>query len=154
MKLSKFDNKFVSFTDENNDLIEGYCVYNSKDYTYHEYGVNEESIKIEYIIFYKWQINNIKELKDNNTPYSPFTGPYGSLEKIIIDSGPDIIDEVFDPEDDSDNIHVYRLLLCIKDYIIEDKLNEKEEIIKLIKDLIKKSDNEKIIRLAKEIIKD
>lgn len=153
MKLSKFDNKFISFIDENNNLIEGYCIYNNKDYTYHEYGVNEESIQIEYILFYKSQINKIKELKENNTPYSSFTEAYGYLEKMIIEAGPDIIEEVFEPEDDADNIHVYRLLLCIDDYIKKD-LIEKQRLVqikKLIEELITYNSDPKVNKIAKRI---
>ena len=73
------------------------------------------------IIFYESYIKKIEllnEFKNNE---------YSDLEKLIIDSDIDFIEDALDTEDET---HKDRLILCIKDNI--DKFKNKKEIEKLI----------------------
>ena len=53
MNLKKYDDKLVRITDKFNDVFEGICMYNDKDYTEHEFGINEESLQMPSMLFYK-----------------------------------------------------------------------------------------------------
>ena len=121
MNIKKYDNKCVKIIDTSNKIYEGICSYNSSEYNNHEYGKNEESIKILNIIFYK---SDIKKIEINNNFSS---NRYGNLELLIIDSGMDFIEDAIDY---GEKIHNDRLILCIKDNL--DKFNDKDEIIKII----------------------
>ena len=133
--LKKYDNKIVRINCIDGKTYEGICSYNSKDYTFHEYGKNEESLEIFHFLFYN---NDIKEINiiDN------FSSNYGEIE---IETANDIslLEQTVDDEND---IHVYRLL-CYLDTI---ELNN--DIIILLKNLIKYNENEKIVKKASEII--
>ena len=139
--LKLYDNKLVKLNDGDR-VYEGICSYYCEEYNYHEYGVEEESLQLGSIIFYKSSIKKI-ELIDN------YTSKYGSLEELTIESGIDLIDEVFESEN---NDHIYRLLLCIKDKF--DTFYEKDELIKLLENLIKYNKDDKIIKVAKSILND
>ena len=89
MKLKNYDNKLVRITTIDDNVYEGNCYHNSKDYDYHEFGVNEESLQIVCFIFYKSDIKNVKLIDD-------FSDKYGLLEKESFESGIDIIEEVFE----------------------------------------------------------
>lgn len=123
MNLKKYDNKIVRIIDTENNCFEGICYYNSKEYTKHEYGIDEESLQILNIIFYKSSINKIEIIENFKS------NEYSDLEKLIIDSDIDFIEDALDIDD---KIHRDRLILCIKDNI--NKFKNKEEIEKLIKD--------------------
>ena len=139
MNLSKFDDKKVKVETIYGDTFEGISYSYSIDYNEHEYGVSEESIHMSHIMIYKSQIKSIEEIKE-------FSNDYGELEEAVVEDGVDIIDEVFESDDD---ISIYRLLLCIKDKILDYKKND--ELIKLLDYLIKYNDNKKIISKANEI---
>lgn len=137
MNLKKYDGKFVQIISKHdNKIYEGICEYNSRDYSFHEFGRDEENLEIFHFLFYKCDIEKIKEI-DN------FTGKYSEIEKETI-SDIDLLEQGLEDEDD---IQVYRLLLCLDDI----KLNGK--IIKLLDNLIKNNKDEKIINKAKELIR-
>lgn len=136
MNIKKYDNKLVRITDIFNEEYEGICSYNNKDYNYHEYAKNEESLVIEYIMFFKSLIKKVEEIND-------FSDKYGHLEEIVVEDGNDIIEEVFDSEED---IHILRLLHYIKDNT--SKINDKDGLIKLLENLVKYNENENIINEA------
>ena len=133
MKLEKYDGKCIRLTDIYEHTYEGICSYNNQEYTYHEFGVNEESIQLICTLFYKSQIKEIKSLEKKKGPYGKFSEKYGDLEKEIVEDGPTLIEEVLDSEEE---IHTIRML----DYIIEGWLpnNQKNPIKKEIIDLLKK----------------
>ena len=138
MNIKKYDGKCVQITDKyNNKVYEGLCQYNSHDYTFHEYGKDEDSLEIFHFLFYKSDIKKIKII-------DRFTEKYGEIEKeTAMDM--DMLEQALDDEDD---IHVYRLLLCLEDIGIN------KEVKKLLNNLIKYNKDEKIINKAKELIKE
>ncbi len=138
MKLSKYDNKLVKITTAEDEIFEGICSYDSEEYNEIEYGNNEESLDILCLKFYKSDIKNVSIIDD-------FSSKYGLFEEVVSIDGPDLIEEVFDREED---IHIYRELLYLKDH----KEYVNEEVINLIKTLIKYNKNEDIIKEGKNII--
>ena len=141
MNIKKYDNKRVRLKDFLGDIYEGIAMHNSADYNYHEYGVEEEGLQLGCVLFYKSQIKKIEEIKE-------FSNKYGKLEEVVVEDGIDLIEEIFSQEED---IHIYRLLLCIEDNL--NNLKEKEKLLKLIKDLIKYNEDDKIIKKAIELEK-
>lgn len=135
MSLIKYDNKLVKIMSVDNKEYEGICYYNNEEFNECEYGINEESLDITCLKFYK---SNIKKVEIINK----FSEEYGELEKLIIEFGDDLIDEVFESEEDE---HIYRLLRCI----IDKKYKVDKEI--LLK-LLKYSNDEKIINIVKVIL--
>ena len=87
--LGKYDDKKILLEDIFGDKYEGICIHNNIDYNEHEYGVSEESIQLSHIIFYKSIIKDIKIVND-------FSNKYGKLEEVVVESGLDLIDEVFE----------------------------------------------------------
>ena len=73
MTLKKYDNKLVQIDCIDGKIYEGICSYNSKDYTFHEYGRNEDSIQIFHFLFYKDDIIKINII-------DKFTNEYGEIE--------------------------------------------------------------------------
>lgn len=136
MKLSKYDNKKVRIECIDGKTYEGICYYDSPDYCFHEFGREEEALEILNILFYKSDINKINILKE-------FTEPYGEIEIMTADDI-DLLEQALDCEE---NEHIYRLLICLE----KRKLND--DIIGLLKYLIKYNKDKKIIDKANEIIK-
>lgn len=139
MKLAKYDNKLIRLTTNLDEIFEGICYFNSKDYTYHEFGVNEESLQIICFLFYKSDIKKI-ELIDS------FSDKYGYLEKLTVESGYDLIDEFFSCEE---NVHIKRLLLYMIDNT--DLVLEIDKVINGLNTLIKYNDDKEVIKLATKL---
>ena len=133
--LRKYDNKLVRIKCIDGKTYEGVCSYNSKDYTFHEYGKNEDSIEIFHFLFYKDDIKKI-DIIDG------FSNVYGEIE-LETASDISLLEQAIDDEDD---IHLYRLLCYL------DTIDLSNDIILLLKNLIKYNENEKIVKKAKEII--
>ena len=112
MNLKSFDDKCVKITTISGEVYEGIVSYCGKDYVYHEYGQNEEALFLVPILFYKSDIADIVSLEDVNGPFGHFSDRYGLLEEKCLDWGTDLIEEVFDSEDD---IQISRMLLCMND---------------------------------------
>ena len=105
MNLKKYDNKLVRITDIDDNQYEGICAYSNEEFNECEFGTDEESLDIICIKFYKSNIKNVEIIKE-------FSSEYGQLEELITSFGDDLIEEVFDSEEDE---HIYRLLKYIKD---------------------------------------
>ena len=104
MNLKKYDNKCVRIIDTDDNIFEGNCIFNSREYNEHEYGMNEDSLQILNISFYKSYIKSIeiiKELKKDE---------YTMLEELIVDSDKDFLDDALDM---CNEIEKERLMLCI-----------------------------------------
>ena len=138
MKLSKYDDKLVKIITVDDDVFEGICSYDNEEYNEVEYGKAEESLNIMCLKFYKGGIKKVSIIDE-------FSSNYGLLEEVVSNDGPDLIDEVFDSENDT---HIYRELLYLKDH----KELVTDEVIKLIKNLIKYNDNNEIKELGSTII--
>ena len=111
MKLSRFDGLCVQITDRFSDVYEGICCYHSSEYNEHEFGRNEEGVEIAHFLFFKSDISRIISLEDHTGPCGKFTSPFGKIETLTADDGIDSIRDVLLDEED---IHVFRLLLCIE----------------------------------------
>ena len=140
MKLNKYDNKLVKITTIEDDIFEGICSYDNVEFNEAEYGESEESLTIECLKFYK---NSIKDV----SIIDKFSSKYGLLEEVISNDGTDLIEEVFDSEDDT---HILRELYYLEDH--KELIND--EIIKLINTLIKYNKNEDILKEGNKIIKE
>ena len=139
-KLIKFDNKWVRIVDITNTIYEGLGIFYDKEYNYHEYGRCEDSINISYFIFYESDIKKIKVIDEQlNT--------YGKIEEETLNDGINLIEQVLTSDYDED---VIRLLHCLNDKITD--LDNKDEIIILLKDLLKYNENKEIIKLTKKIL--
>ena len=139
MNLKKYDDKLVRITDKFNDVFEGICMYNDKDYTEHEFGKNEESLQLPSMLFYKSIIKKVEEL-------DKFSSPYGKLEELVVEDGIDMIEEVCYCEEDE---HIYRLLLCLETHLND--IDYSNELIKLLEMLLKYNENEKVKKEAKKL---
>ena len=106
MNLKKYDNKCVRIIDTDDNVFEGNCIFNSKEYNEHEYGMNEDSLQILNISFYKSYIKSIEILKELRKD------EYTMLEELIVDSDKDFLDDALDM---CNEIEKERLMLCIKD---------------------------------------
>ena len=134
MNLIKYDNKLVRVTDLDNKQYEGICSYNNEEFNECEFGTNEESLDITCIKFYKSNIKKVERIND-------FSNEYGELEKIIVESGADLVDEVFESEEDE---HIYRLLKYVEDKKI---IVSKELLLKLLN-----NNDKRIISIVKTIL--
>ena len=106
MTLKKYDNKCVRIIDTDDNVFEGNCIFNSKEYNEHEYGMNEDSLQILNISFYKSYIKSVEILKElRNDEYS-------MLEELIVDSDKDFLDDALEM---CDEVEKERLMLYIKD---------------------------------------
>lgn len=141
MNLKKYDNKLVRIVDVDKNIFEGYCDYNNEEYNECIYGRNEEGLKVSCFLFYKRDIKEIAIIDE-------FTGPYTSLETMVVEDGMDLIDEVLYLEDDD---HTYRLLQCIEDNL--DKIDYQEELIRELTDFAKYNKNEKIAKEIDKVLK-
>lgn len=142
MNLSKYDDKCVRIVDGLGDIYEGIARFDSKDYNFHEYGRDEESIQMSNTIFYKSFIKKIEVIDS-------FSDKYGLLEESLIESGMVMIDEILTSEDD---ISINRLLLCIEDKINSFSKKDKEELFKLLDTFIKYNDDDNNVKEAIKII--
>ena len=140
MNLKKYDDKLVRITDKFNDVFEGICMYNDKDYTEHEFGKNEESLQLPSMLFYKGIIKKVEEL-------DKFSSPYGKLEELVVEDGIDMIEEVFYCEEDE---HIYRLLLCLEDNL--NSIDYQKELIKYLKEIVKYNKTEKVITESRKLL--
>ena len=131
INLIKYDNKFIRLVDGLGNVYEGIARYDSRDYNFHEYGKDEESIQMSHTIFFKFVIKKI-EIIDS------FSDKYGLLEESLLESGMDMVDEVLTSEED---ISITRLLFCIEDRINILSKNEKDELVKILDVFIKYNDN-------------
>ena len=112
MDLKRFDNQCVRLTTASGEVYEGVVSYCCKDYVFHEYGQDQEALLLVPVLFYKNDIADIVSLEDAKGPFGHFSEKYGLLEKNCLEWGTDMIEEVFDTEDD---IQILRMLACMND---------------------------------------
>ena len=136
MNLKKYDQKYVKIECIDGKIYEGFSTYNSLEYTFHEYGKNEESLEIFHFLFYKKDIKKIAII-------DKFSKPFGEIENETA-SDIDLLEQALDF--DEDTVHVYRLLCYLETIEIND------EIKYLLKNLIKYNTNEKIINKVNKIL--
>ena len=141
MNLKRYDNKCIRLVDGLGDIFEGVARHDSRDYNFHEYGKDEESIQMSNTIFFKSFIRKI-DIIDS------FSDKYGLLEESLIESGMDMIDEVLTSEDD---ISINRLLLCLEDKIKSLPKSDRDELMNILDTFIKYNNNENNVKEAIKI---
>ena len=173
MNLSKFDGKCVRITTVWGEVFEGVVSYDDREYAFHEYGRDQEALHLTPIIFYKDDISSVVSLEDVNGPFGHYSEKYGLLELKCLEWGTDLIEEVFDSEDDS---QILRMLVCMRDHFrtladravpglapwrsgmsvskSEDDENEQGpvylgELERMLRTLVKYNENEKVVHEAK-----
>ncbi|MBO6060931.1 MAG: hypothetical protein J6P98_02265 [Clostridia bacterium] len=112
MDLVKFDGKCVRIVTAWGEVFEGVASYDDREYSLHEYGRDQEALHITPILLYKDDISDVISLDDVNGPFGHYSEKYGLLEKKCLDWGTDMIEEVFDSDDDDG---ILRMLACMKD---------------------------------------
>lgn len=176
MNLAKYDGKCVRILTTWGEVFEGVASYDDREYAFHEYGHDEEALRLTPIIFYKSDISSVISLEDVNGPFGHYSERYGLLEMKCLEWGTDMIEEVFDSEDDS---QILRMLACIKDHFqsladravpgmapwrsgmsvsrSEDDENGQGpvylgELEKMLRTLVKYNENEEIVHEAKGLL--
>jgi hypothetical protein len=112
MNLKSFDGRCVRIITASGEVYEGVVSYDSEEYALHEYGRSQEALHLTPIVFYKDDIADVINLEDVKGPFGHYSEKYGLLEKKCLEWGTDLIEEVFDSEDDD---QILRLLLCMSD---------------------------------------
>ena len=176
MNLDQFDGKCVRIITAWGEVFEGVVSYDDKEYAFHEYGHDQEALRLTPIIFYKNDIVSVISLEDVNGPFGHYSEKYGLLEKKCIEWGTDLIEEVFESEDDS---QILRMLACMKDDFqtladravpgfapwrsgisiskSEDDENEQGpvylgELEKMLSALVKYNENEEVVHEARSLL--
>ena len=177
MDLDQFDGKCVRIITTWGEVFEGVVSYDDEEYAFHEYGHNQEALRLTPIVFYKNDISSVISLEDVNGPFGHYSEKYGLLEKKCMEWGTDLIEEVLDSEDDS---QILRMLACMKDHFqtlanravpgvapwrsgisiskSEDDENEQGpvylgELEKMLSTLVKYNENEEVVIEAKDLLK-
>ena len=175
-KLNQFDGKCVRIITVWGEEFEGIVTYDSREYALHEYGHDKEALHLTPIIFYDDDISSVISLEDVNGPFGHYSDKYGLLEKKCLEWGTDMIEEVFDSEDDT---QILRMLACMNDNfqsladravpgiapwrrgisITESEDNENEhapiylgELERMLNTLVKYNENEEVIAQAKNLL--
>lgn len=112
MKLKDFDNKCVCITTVTGEVYEGVASYCSEEYVFHEFGCSQEALQLTPILFYRDDISDITSLEDVSGPFGHYSEKYGLLEKMCLDWGTDMIEEVLESDDDEQKL---RMLVCMND---------------------------------------
>ena len=176
MDLEKFDGKCVRIITVWGEEYEGVAIYDDEEYSLHEYGHEQEALRLIPIIFYRDNISSVISLEDVNGPFGHYSEKYGLLEKKCIEWGTGLIEEVFDSEDD---IGILRMLACMKDHfqtladravpgvapwrsgmsMPESEDDESEqgpvylgELERMLNTLVKYNENEEVVNEAREFL--
>lgn len=176
MDLNKFDGKCVRIITTSGEVFEGIVSYDDREYAFHEYGYDEEALRLTPIVFYKSEIKSVISLEDVNGPFGHYSEKYGLLERKCLEWGTDMIEEVLDSEDDS---QILRMLACMKDQFqtladravpgmapwrsgmsvskSEDDESEQGpvylgELEKMLSTLVKYNENEEVVNEAKDLL--
>ena len=176
MKLDRFDGKCVRIITVSGEVFEGVVSYDDREYAFHEYGHDQEALRLTPIVFYKNDILRVISLEDVNGPFGHYSEKYGLLEKKCLEWGTDLIEEVLDSEDDS---QILRMLACMKDNfqtladravpgiapwrsgisLSESEEDENEqgpvymgELENMLSTLVKCSENEEVVNEAKNLL--
>lgn len=152
MNLQRFDGQCVQITDTNGNIFEGNCEYFNECYNEHEFGRNEECLRIVNFLFYKSNICKIKSLQNHQGSYGHFSESYGLIEEMNTRDGIDSIREVLFCEDHE---HVHRMLLCLQSYLVPHQGEMsicRGEIIEALKELRDVTDHEGIKKDVERLI--
>ena len=176
MDLKSFDDKCVRILTASGEVYEGIVSYCGQEYVLHEYGCDQEALRLTPIVFYKDEIKSVISLEDVNGPFGHYSEKHGLLEKKCLEWGTDMIEEVLDSEDDS---QILRMLACMKDHfqtladravpgmapwrsgmsVSKSEEDESEqgpvylgELEKMLSTLVKYNENEEVVNEAKGLL--
>lgn len=176
MDLESFNDKCVRLVTASGEVFEGIATYDSREYAFHEYGYDQEALRITPIVFYKDEILCVTSLEDVNGPFGHYSEKYGLLEKKCLEWGTDMIEEVLDSEDDE---QIQRMLACLSDNyqsladravpgmapwrsggdVAKDEDEEDElgpvylgELEMILDSLIKNNNNDEVVKEAKALL--
>ena len=142
--MEKYDNKKIRIIDIDGDIFEGIGDYYTSEMSDAIYGINEECIKMSNTLFFKPDIKKIEVIDD-------FTDKYGYLEESIINEDIDLVEDILETNND---ISIYRLLLCIEDNLSSFSKEEKDILLKSLKNIIKYNEDNNLLEEANKIIKE
>lgn len=153
MELSQYDGKCVRITDPNGDVFDGICSYSNEAFCEHEYGRNEECLKIVNFLFFSSDIKSVESLERHAGPYGKFLDPYGKLEELTVEDGIDSIRDVLFSEE---NEHVLRLLNCLDRYLdpyFDHVLACHSEVLDALKELLLVNKDENIQKKTAKLLR-
>ena len=110
MDLSQYDDKCVRIIDDDGEIYDGICMFNSAEYCEAEFGRAEDALQITCFLFYKSHIREVISLEDHTGPYGRFLDPFGHLEEVAAEDQ-DLIDEILECEEPE---HVARMKRCLE----------------------------------------
>ena len=176
MELKSFDDKCVRILTASGEAYEGIVSYCGREYVFHEYGCDQEALYLTPMLFYQDDIVSVTSLEEVDGPFGHYSEKYGLLEKKCLEWGSDLIEEVFESEDDT---QIRRMLSCMKDALPslaeravpgmapwrsgksmsgseenEDKPGPvyRGELENMLGALVKYSGNEEVVREAKDLL--
>ena len=85
MNLQKYDNKLIQIIDNQNNKYEGICEYYNQEYSFHEYGKDEDCLEIFGFLFYKKDIKKTKS-SERHTNWSSLYGLSRKKSKLIAEA--------------------------------------------------------------------
>ena len=112
MDLKCFDNQCAKVTTVDGEVYEGIVTYQSREYVLHEYGIDEEALCMVPVLFCESEIAAVESLETVDGPFGHYSGTYGHLEQKSLEWGTDVIEEIFETDDDTG---ILRMLACMKD---------------------------------------
>lgn len=120
MNLRKYNDKIIRIITINDEIYDGLCSYNEKEYNLLELGINEESLQILSYLFFSRDIKEIIVL-------DKFLDDFGLLEEEIVSEG---VDEITDAIEYTIDDHTYRILCCLEKH---PEFEDKKEILDYVK---------------------
>ena len=114
MDLKIFDDKCVRILTASGEVYEGIVSYCGREYVFHEYGCDQEALLLTPMLFYQDDIVSVTSLEEVDGPFGHYSEKYGLLERKCLEWGTDLIEEVFESEDDT---QILRMLACMKDHL-------------------------------------
>ncbi len=67
LNIISYDGKYVRLTDKWGDTLTGHAEHQPAEYCFHEYGVDEEGLRVEGCIVYASQITSVEEIEMHGT---------------------------------------------------------------------------------------
>lgn len=152
MTLEAYDGQCLRIADSSGNVFEGVCAYHNAAYAKQEYGRKQEALQMANFVFFQSDIREIQSLEQNQGQWGKFSAPYGQLEEWNVQEGIDCIQDVLFSEEE---VHVYRMLCCLEDYIAPDTKHDMdcgEALPKVLQELLDTRISERCREKAEKII--
>ena len=142
INLGNYDGKRVRITDSTGEVFEGKCDYCGKDYCEHEYGRREPCLQIANFLFFRSDVRDISVVKGE------YSAPFGKIEELNFEDGIDSVEEELFCEEDE---QVYRMLLCLEEYVARQN-KELAGLDALLESLLKTDLTKRTRKKAEELL--